>query len=145
MGEEPQSRRVRCVGAIVRDPAGRMLLIRRVNDPGAGLWSLPGGRAAPGESDHNAVIREVREEAGLIVDVGALVGTTEIPGPDDAIFDIRDYAATVWGGSLAPGDDASDARWVTYEEMAGLPLVRGLEQTLASWNALPASRESGDV
>lgn len=140
MSHDQRGMRVRCVGAIVRDPAGRLLLVRRVNAPGAGQWSLPGGRAGHEEGDAEAVAREVREEAGLVVEVGRLVGTAEVAGPGGVIFDIRDYAATVSGGHLTPGDDASDARWVTYEEMAGLPLVRDLEQTLASWGVLPVWR-----
>ncbi|MGI8799897.1 MAG: NUDIX hydrolase, partial [Pseudonocardia sp.] len=58
---------VACVGAIVRDAAGRLLLVQRVNEPGAGRWSLPGGRVEPGETDQDAVVREVAEETGLQV------------------------------------------------------------------------------
>ena len=50
---------VQCVGAIVTDATGRLLLIQRGHDPGAGLWSVPGGRVEPGETDEQAVLREV--------------------------------------------------------------------------------------
>ena len=50
-------RRVPCVGAIIRDEAERLLLIQRRNEPGAGLWSLPGGRIEAGETDQRAVVR----------------------------------------------------------------------------------------
>ncbi len=59
--------RVPCVGAIITDPAGRLLLIKRGHEPEAGRWSVPGGRIEPGESDEQALVREVREETGLTV------------------------------------------------------------------------------
>src|SRR5580692_7537148 len=105
--------RVQCVGAIIFDEAGRLLLIKRGHDPGAGLWSVPGGRIEPGETDQQAVVREVAEETGLVVTCGPLIGTARRPGLAGAVLDIRDYAAVVTGGTLAAGDDAADARWVT--------------------------------
>ncbi len=129
-------RRVPCAGAVIADPAGRLLLIRRRNEPGAGRWSLPGGRIEPGETDEQAVVREVREETGLSVRAGRLLGTVQRPGLAGAIFDIRDYLATVTGGSLAAGDDAADARWVTPQEMAQLDLTDGLIESLTAWGVL---------
>ena len=70
-------RRVPCAGAIIRDEAERLLLIQRRNEPGAGLWSLPGGRVEAGETDQRAVVREVAEETGLVVTCGRLVGSVE--------------------------------------------------------------------
>jgi mutator protein MutT len=128
--------RVPCAGAVIKDAAGRLLLIRRRNEPGAGLWSLPGGRIEPGESDEQAVVREVREETGLSVLAGRLLGTVERPGLNGAILDIRDYLAIVTRGSLEAGDDAADARWVTQQEMAQLELTDGLAGSLASWGVL---------
>ena len=66
---------IRCVGGIVHDAQGRLLLIKRANEPGRGRWSLPGGRVEPGETDAEAVVREVREETGLEVTPGPLAGT----------------------------------------------------------------------
>lgn len=125
-----------CVGAVITDPAGRILLIRRGHEPEAGRWSLPGGRIEPGESDQDAVVREVREETGLSVACGRLVGTVERPAPGGAVLDIRDYAAAVTGGELVPGDDAADARWVTRAELATLPLTRGLLAILTGWGVI---------
>jgi 8-oxo-dGTP diphosphatase len=130
------SRRVPCVGAIVRDDAGRLLLIQRGHDPEAGRWSLPGGRIEPGESDTRALVREMLEETGLTVEPGPLVGAVERPGPAGSVLDIRDYAATVTGGTLAAGDDAADARWVPPSEMPALPLTTGLAEALRSWGVL---------
>ena len=129
--------RVRCVGAIVHDAGGRLLVIRRGHPPGAGLWSLPGGRAEPGESDEAAVVRELAEETGLNVVPGPLVGSVDRPGPDGTTYDIRDYAATVTGGTLRAGDDASEARWVTAGELRRLPTTNGLLEALTAWAVLP--------
>ena len=125
-----------CVGAIVTDEQGRLLMIKRGHEPGAGLWSIPGGRIEPGETDAEALAREMLEETGLTVEVGRLVGTVQRPGPGGAVLDIRDYAATVIGGTLAAGDDAADARWIRAEDLNALPLTEGLADILTSWGVL---------
>lgn len=135
------TQRVPCVGAVITDDSGRLLLIKRRNEPGAGLWSLPGGRIEPGETDEQAVVRETREETGLTVNCGPLLGAVERPGLAGAVIDIRDYAVVVTGGELAAGDDAADVRWVTAAEAAGLDaagqLTGGLLAVLRSWRVLP--------
>jgi len=122
---------------VITDAAGRLLLILRGHDPGKGLWSVPGGRVEPGETDQAAVVRETIEETGLTVACGPLLGAVERPGLDGAIADIRDYAAEVTGGQLVPGDDADAVRWVTPAELAALDanreLVDGLLTALRSW------------
>ncbi|MFI6508498.1 NUDIX hydrolase [Streptosporangium sp. NPDC050855] len=128
--------RVNCVGAIVVDASGRMLLVRRGRPPGEGLWSIPGGRVEPGESDPEAVAREVLEETGLTVAPGPLAGTVDRPGVDGAVYEIRDYLAEVTGGALTPGDDAVDARWVAPAEFGSLPLVPGLLDALTGWGVI---------
>ncbi len=129
-------RRIPCVGAIVRDGQGRLLLVQRGHDPEAGRWSLPGGRVEPGETDAQALAREMLEETGLIVTPGPLVGAVERAGPGDTVLDIRDYAATVTGGTLAAGDDAADARWVAPGDLTSFPLTTGLAGILRSWGVL---------
>ncbi|MCP2336501.1 NUDIX hydrolase [Actinomadura rupiterrae] len=129
--------RVLCVGGIVRDDRGRLLMVRRGRPPGEGLWSVPGGRVEPGESDAEAVARELLEETGLTVAVGALAGTVERPGPDGVTFVINDYAATATGGTLRAGDDAADARWVPIPDLDALPVTPGLLEALRSWGILP--------
>jgi 8-oxo-dGTP diphosphatase len=129
--------RVDCVGALVYDEALRLLVIRRGHDPGAGLWSIPGGRVEPGESDAEAVIREVAEETGLTVTVGDLAGEVERPGRPGTTYVIRDYRATATAGTLTPGDDATDARYVTRPELLALPTTDLLIDTLTEWSALP--------
>ncbi|WP_067178807.1 NUDIX hydrolase [Microtetraspora niveoalba] len=124
------------MGAIVRDPAGRLLLVRRGHPPGEGLWSLPGGRVEPGESDAEAVRRELREETGLDGTVGPLAGSVLRPGPAGVTYEIHDYLVTAADGRLTPGDDAADARWCSPAELVRLPLTDGLVDALVSWKVI---------
>nr|SBP00738.1 NUDIX hydrolase [Nonomuraea gerenzanensis] len=133
------------MGAIIFDAAGRLLLVQRGRPPGQGLWSVPGGRLEPGESDEAGVRREVLEETGLHVVVGRLAGTVDRPGPGGVTYVIRDYLATVStasspasGGAPAAGDDAADVRWCDREDLARLPVTEGLLEALAEWGVLPA-------
>lgn len=123
---------VPCVGAIAYDRTGRLLLVQRANEPGRGLWSLPGGRVEPGETDAAALVREMAEETGLVVEPGALVGRVR-----RGRYDIADYRCRVVGGSLVAGDDALDARWCSAADLERLPLVPQLRETLRAWGALP--------
>jgi ADP-ribose pyrophosphatase YjhB (NUDIX family) len=120
------------VGALVYDGTGRILLVQRRHDPDRGRWSVPGGRVEPGESDAEALVREMHEETGLTVVPGDLVGSVR-RGP----FVICDYRCAVAEGRLRAGDDALDARWCDAAAMAALPLVEGLVETLTTWGALP--------
>jgi 8-oxo-dGTP diphosphatase len=130
IGDCEKPKPVECAGAVVRDSAGRLLLIRRGHEPSLGLWSLPGGRIDPGESAADAAAREVREETGLDVDVGPLLASVEIGD-----FLVHDFAATVVGGELRAGDDASEVRWCSDEELARLELTPGLLAALTSMGA----------
>jgi ADP-ribose pyrophosphatase YjhB (NUDIX family) len=122
---------------VIKDRDGRLLLIKRGHEPGAGLWSLPGGRIEPGETHQQAVAREVLEETGLVVTCGRLLGTADLPGPPGSVIAVSDYLAVVTGGELTPGDDAADARWVNAAELGRLPLTSGLTDYLAAWGACP--------
>lgn len=126
-----------CAGALVHDPAGRLLMIRRGTEPGRGRWSVPGGRCEPGETAAATAVREVREETGLLVRPGPVVGRVERPGPGGVVYVIDDVACEPVGGTLAAGDDAQEARWVDAAGLAGLPLVDGLLEALTGWDVLP--------
>jgi ADP-ribose pyrophosphatase YjhB (NUDIX family) len=129
---------VACVGAIVRDDAGRLLLVRRRTDPGRGRWSIPGGRVRAGEDERAAVRREVAEETGLQVLAHAAVGSVERPGPDDSAYTITDYVCTLMSDPRAAiaGDDADAVAWVDDEELAAHDLVDGLYDALLAWGLL---------
>lgn len=119
------------------DNAKKLLLIRRANEPGRGRWSVPGGRVQAGETDHDAVVREVAEETGLAVQVTRLAGAVQRCAPGGAVFDIHDYVCLATGGTLRAGDDADDARWCDAETLAHLPIVDGLVEALTEWDCLP--------
>jgi ADP-ribose pyrophosphatase YjhB (NUDIX family) len=133
------------VGAIVADGQGRLLMIKRGHEPGAGLWSIPGGRIEPGETDAEALVREMIEETGLTVEVGRLIGRVQRPGLNGAVIDIRDYAATVTGGTLRAGDDAADARWVAPGELESLDITEGLIDALTGWGVLGRGQSPASI
>ncbi|WP_418287502.1 NUDIX domain-containing protein [Lentzea guizhouensis] len=110
--------------------------MRRANAPGEGLWSVPGGRVEPNETDEAAVTREVLEETGLSVTAGHLVGSVERPVPN-GVFRIYDYECQVRSGVLQAGDDASDVAWVDSATLATLRTTEGLVEALSEWNCLP--------
>jgi len=134
---DPGGQGIRCVGAVVRDSGQHLLLVRRAHAPGRGLWSLPGGHVEPGETDEQAVAREVLEETALTVDVGRHLGSVTRTAPGGAVFEIHDYACRVVHGTVQAGGDATDARWCDSLEFAALPLVEGLLEVLVDWNCLP--------
>jgi 8-oxo-dGTP diphosphatase len=123
---------VPCVGGLAYDEEGRLLVVQRANEPGRGLWSIPGGRVEPGEDDAAALVREMREETGLEIAPGPLVGSVR-----RGSYAIADYRCTVLGGTLRAGDDALDARFVDRAALRALPLVPELLVTLTAWDALP--------
>lgn len=127
-----------CVGAIVRDPAGRILLVRRANPPAQGQWSIPGGRVESGESAHDAVVRELAEETGLRGAVQREVGTVVRAAPGGGTYVIRDFLVEVQTpASPVAGDDAADAAWFTPAELDTLDTSPGLVEALEGWGLLP--------
>lgn len=128
-------RPVLAASAVVLDDEGRVLLVRRAHDPGRGLWSVPGGRVEPGETLEEACAREVLEETGYVVEVGAELWTAHVPIGDGRDYEIHDFAATVVSGLLVAGDDADDAGWFSLDAMAALPMVDDLLDLLRSARA----------
>ena len=82
---------------------GKVLFIKRGNEPGYGLWSLPGGYVDRGEVVEKAAAREVFEETGLEVEVGKLLGVFSEEGRPVILVA---YEALEHGGRLAPGSEA---------------------------------------
>jgi 8-oxo-dGTP diphosphatase len=129
---------VACVGAVVHDAAGRLLLVRRGRDPHRGRWSLPGGRVEAGESPEQAIEREVLEETGLVVRAGAPVGRVRIQG-GAVVYDVLDLACTLVAPTEVPvaGDDAVDVVFADAAVLAGLECTPRLVETLRDWGVLP--------
>lgn len=122
------------------DRGGRFLLVRRGREPSKGSWSIPGGKVEPGESDREAVAREVLEETGLAVVVGELVGYVERPAPGGDVFAIRDFACLpasyADAADVRAGDDADEVGWFTVDELRALDTAPGLVAALEEWGLL---------
>ena len=107
------------VGAVVVQK-GQVLLVRRGREPLKGHWSLPGGLIEVGESLHEGVVREVREETGLEVEPVELIELLDrIHREGNRIryhYVIADYLCRVKGGVLKASSDADAVRWVMRAE-----------------------------
>ncbi|TWH74143.1 ADP-ribose pyrophosphatase YjhB (NUDIX family) [Modestobacter roseus] len=130
------------MGGLVHDAAGRLLLIRRGHAPSAGLWSVPGGRVEPGESEPDAVVREVREETGLRVRPVSVAGQVRIAGPG-VLFTVTDWRCDLAGDDQTPvaGDDAVDVAFVDAAGLTALEdagrMAPGVVAALTGWGLLP--------
>jgi 8-oxo-dGTP diphosphatase len=120
------SRPIVGVGVVVwhRD---RVLLIRRSKPPRRGHWSLPGGAQQLGETVAEAARREVKEEVGLEVELGAIVATVDSIDRDQDRrvryhYTLIDFVAEATNPVLCPGSDAADARWFEVSEIETLGL-----------------------
>lgn len=128
---------VLAASAVVVDAEGRVLLVKRGAEPERGRWSVPGGGVAPGETLAQAAEREAFEETGLHVQIVRELWVATVPTGDGRQFEIHDFLATAIGGTLMPGDDADDARWVASDELDGLPLTTGLAGYLERAGLIP--------
>jgi ADP-ribose pyrophosphatase YjhB (NUDIX family) len=131
---------------VVKD--GKVLLVRRGNEPGRGKWSLPGGRIRFGERSEEAALREMREETGLEVRLRRVVDVVDVFWQSEMgelleHFVIVDFEAEVIGGELRPADDALDARWFSPEELEGLEMTESTKRFLEEHFLGRAERGSG--
>lgn len=115
------------VGAVIVEQ-NRVLLIRRGQPPLLGEWSLPGGVLECGETLREAVVREAREETGLAVESGEMLGVYERIIRDEEKrlryhYVLIDFLCRPIGGDLKAGSDAADVRWFTRGELPDLNLA----------------------
>lgn len=122
---KPTSRKP-SASALVRDEAGRVLLLRR---PDNDLWTIPTGALKRGETIRECAVRECREETGVIIETLGLVGVWTTPDhvieyiKGGRVDEVRQpvnvclHARPV-GGELTTTDEASDVRWVAPEDLA---------------------------
>ncbi len=123
------------VGAVIVDRHSddrrddpRVLLIRRGQPPLLGEWSLPGGVLECGEALREAAVREAREETGLVVETGELLGVYErvLRGDDGRVryhYVLIDFLCRPVGGDLKAGCDAAEVGWFTRDELPALNLA----------------------
>ena len=112
---------------------GRVLLVRRNIEPGIGQWCLPGGFIEAGETTHEAVVREVREETGLISAPGNLIDALSVIGGFYGNIIVLCYSAEILSGELRAGEDAEEARYFDPAQVPALAFtihLRFLEKYL---------------
>ncbi len=113
------SNQIVVAGALIR--GATLLVAQRARPPElAGLWELPGGKVAPGESDAAGLARELHEELGVDVTVGERLG--EDVALNDTMI-LRAYRVTLAGGAAVRPHDHHALRWVTADELESLPWV----------------------
>lgn len=115
------------IGAVVIHD-GMVLLVLRGREPGKGYWAIPGGSIEIGERLQAAAEREILEETGIVIRAGEPIHTFDFIEKDETgsvrfHYIIIDLAAEYISGKLAPADDADDARWISPEELASLPVT----------------------
>lgn len=114
---------IRAVSAAIRR-GSHFLLVRRARAPSLGLFAFPGGKVEPGETEIEAIRREVHEETGLVIEETRIFRQIEL----DADAGGRHYLLTIFLGSAlrgepVAGDDASEAGWFTIDDMEAMPMT----------------------
>ena len=127
----PQRPYLAASAAIVRD--GKVLVVRRARKPAHGIYTFPGGVVEIGETLHEAVMREVREETALTIAPVALAGEREVitrdtQGRVERHFVILCLAARWVSGEVKLNEELDDARWVLPSEISALRTTDGLAE-----------------
>nr|WP_062995670.1 NUDIX domain-containing protein [Nocardia mikamii] len=123
------------VSALVRDNQGRILMIHRTDN---GKYSIPGGGLEAGETVTKAVVREVKEETGVDVEVTGMIGVFSDPqhvieyddGEVRQEFSICFHARPV-GGELRTSEESKDVKWITPEELSSFDVHPSISLRIA--------------
>ena len=115
------------VGSIIIE-GDRVVLVKRAHPPIQGQWSIPGGVLEVGEMVREAAVREAREETGLMVDTGDLLGVYDriLRDPGNRVhyhYVLIDFLCRPTGGELVAASDAAEVRWFTRDQLAALHLA----------------------
>jgi len=122
------------VGALVVGSNG-ILLVKRDKDPGEGLWSIPGGLIELGETQEDAVVREVLEETGIHVELLALLSTADliIPDGDENIkfhYVLNHYLAQALDEETQPESPEAEVGWFSLSDLESMNLPPRIHELL---------------
>ena len=115
------------IGAIIIEDQ-RVVLVKRAHPPLQAEWSIPGGVLEVGELMREAAVREAREETGLTVEPGELLGVYDrvLRNADQRVqyhYVLIDFLCRRVAGNLAAASDAAEVRWFSREELSTLKLA----------------------
>ncbi|HEY6338646.1 MAG TPA: NUDIX hydrolase [Candidatus Sulfotelmatobacter sp.] len=115
------------VGAIIIENS-RVVLVKRAHPPIQGQWSIPGGALEIGELVREAAVREAREETGLTIEAGELLGVYDrvLRDPGGRVhyhYVLVDFLCRRTAGEIQAADDAAEVRWFTRDELPALNLA----------------------
>lgn len=122
------------VGGLIKR-GDEIILVKRENEPGKGLWSIPGGMLELGERLQDGAKREVKEETGLDVEIDRLLDVLDNIICDDQgrvcyHYVLVDYLCHPVGGELKAATDVGAIQWVNLKGISGIPTTRTLNKLL---------------
>lgn len=138
--EGPQSKRTYPSAPLVGVGAvaiknGKILLVRRAFDPGAGKWSIPGGLVEVGEKLSEACSRETEEETGIKVEILELINVFDMIDRDGEgrakyHYVLVDFLAKPVGGEERKSEEVTEIAWVDYQEAKRMDLTKTARKAL---------------
>ena len=121
------------VAAIIKDKNHLLIAKRHAKDPLAGKWEFPGGKLEPGETPEECLVREIREELKLEIEVGDFY-EDNVYGPKDQAIHLLFYWAQVMNGEAVPVVH-DEIKWIAVNELekldfapADIPIAKRLER-----------------
>lgn len=126
------------MAAIIKDKSRLLIAKRHSKDPLAGKWEFPGGKIEPGETPEECLVREIREELRVEVEIGSFYDDN-VYGSKDQTIHLLFYWAKVINGEVTPIVH-DDVKWITIKELASfdyapadMPIVKRLEREYTSF------------
>ena len=126
---------INVVAAVIVDEKKRVFSTARGYGEYKGWWEFPGGKIEKGETPQQALVREIREELSVDIEVGDLIGTVEYDYPDFHLSMDCFYAKIVAGSIELK--EAEDAKWLTYDQLDDvkwLPADKELIEAIVNGN-----------